>query len=68
LEPAVRIEITIDTDGARTTVEHEFGLEIETEPFRGADGLSVRNTERPDLAKTAEGVALCAVQIHRLTL
>jgi hypothetical protein len=63
----MRIEITIDTDGARTTVEHEFGLELEP-VVQNTDGGFVARGETPNIEVVAVGIARRAAHIHRLTL
>lgn len=62
----MRIEITIDADFSRTTVEHEFGLEVDAE-LRSADGATVARHETPNLSIVAQGIAQHAVEIHRLS-
>jgi hypothetical protein len=62
----MQIEITIDTDGARTTVMHEFGLEVHN--VQQADGQVAARFETPDLNTVATSVARHAADVHRLTL
>jgi hypothetical protein len=64
----MRIEITIDTDGARTTVEHEFGLELEPVVQQNTDEGFVARGETPNIEVVAVGIARRAAHIHRLTL
>ena len=61
----MRIEITIDTDGARTTVEHEFGIEVDN--VHSADGQVTMRIETPNLSNVASSVAAHAAEIHRLS-